>query len=128
MKFDTDAKNGRPKGTINERDPWPICSRPPCTCTSTKHEKLVEHLQVLRFACNDTFTTFHDSKGIEYIVPKRINCGSYEPKKPTFPSRCMCKDLEERKLLLLLYVRPNITFQYLKFRLRSYITYINNLI
>lgn len=119
------TKYGRPKGTINERDPWPICSRPPCTCTSTKHEKLVEHLQVLRFACNDTSTTFHDSKGIAYIVPKRISCGSYEPKKPTFSSRCICKDLEERKLfLLLLYIRSNITFQYhWKFRLKFYITY-----
>ena len=90
-------KNERPKGTVNERNPWPVCSRPPCTCTNTKNVKVVEHIQVLRFACNETYDTFHDTKGIAYIAPKRINCGSYEPKKPTFASRCTCQDMEERK-------------------------------
>ena len=91
------TKNKKLIGSIKERDPWPICSRPPCTCTSTKHAKISEHVQVLRFACNDTFHTFHDTKGTAYIAPKRVNCGSYDPKKPTFASRCICQDMEERK-------------------------------
>ena len=96
------SKNGKLYGTMKERNPWPICSQPPCTCTSTQHGNIQEHLQVIRFSCNETYDTFTDIKGNAFIAPKRINCGTYEPSQPTFESRCTCPDIGERKYFELL--------------------------
>ena len=90
-------KNGKPFGTLTKRNPWPICSQPACRCLGTKELTTSQHIQVLRFSCNNNYDTFTDIRGNAFIAPKRVNCGTFRPMSPTFLNRCTCPDIGERK-------------------------------
>ena len=96
-QFPVSIKNEKPVGTLLPRNPWPICTQPTCKCLGTDDVGSHQHLPVLRFSCSDNFVTFSDVKGNAYIVPKRYNCGSFQPTSSTFANRCECPNIGKRK-------------------------------
>ena len=79
-------------------NPWPTCSQLPCICLGDS--RLQKQKEVLRFECNTTtnFDKLQDVTGKYYIIPKVENCGTYKPDSPTARARCLCPDINNRKL------------------------------
>ena len=95
-------------GTMITRDPWPICTQPPCTCVGAKDLNVEKHRQILRFSCNNTYDEYIDINGNAFIAPNSINCGTYKLSAPSFESRCICDDIMERKLTIYIEISSTV--------------------
>ena len=103
-----ETENGTLIGTMITRDPWPICTQPPCTCVGAKDLSVEKHRQILRFSCNNTYNEYVDINGNAFIAPNRISCGTYKLSAPSFESRCICDDIMERKLTIYIEISSKV--------------------
>lgn len=97
------GKDGSNNGVLTPITEWGTCAQLPCKCLGKDNGLSVDQsLRVLETSCpsNDSYTAHTDKLGKGFIVPKRINCGTYKPLSPTWQSRCECTEKGTRKLLI----------------------------
>ena len=107
------------KATKSPPDPWPICAQLPCVCLGNLDENVgaldkltqTQATQVLRFPCNSTSNSdmYKAVTGKNYLIPKRVNCGTYKPERPTYDNRCECPDMGIRKSVVAVVVVVKVT-------------------
>ncbi len=86
---------------IDYPSPWPVCTQLECKCLG-KHGGLnIEQTRAAfstALASKGNYDMYTDAGGNGYVIPKRINYGTFKPASATWESRCNCDDrLDPRK-------------------------------